>query len=77
MASTFGTQVRNDGGDIWLPLPITPELEWEGLVDELYDRILEIRTVMKIRRIPPWLTPPWGSKSYAQASGALRDEGRA
>jgi hypothetical protein len=46
-ASPFVDEVRNDGGHIWLPLVITPELEWTPLAEELYERILEIRQVIE------------------------------
>jgi hypothetical protein len=47
MDSPLAVRVRNDGGDIWLPLPTTPALEWEDAVAELYEQILEIRNVIE------------------------------
>ena len=46
MASTFAELVRSDEQGLWLPLPVTPDLEWQELADRLDTLVSEIRAVV-------------------------------
>jgi hypothetical protein len=45
MASRFASDARGDGGHIWLPLRVSDDRSGAAILDELADRIEDIRTV--------------------------------
>jgi hypothetical protein len=45
LASRFGPEARGDGGHVWLPLRVSPDRGGASVVDQLAERIEEIRAV--------------------------------
>jgi hypothetical protein len=46
-ASTFESSVQRDSRGLWIPVDLKPFLRWDGLVDDIFNQVYEIRKVLE------------------------------